>query len=158
MGYITETDLKNALNANVWIHLFDDDGDGVVSNGQSNVTLVITRAHAEVLSYLPNLYTTIPSDSPVISILQSAELDFAYTLALERRPELGQTMGEPTMQDRWKRAQERMERLQKGIQRITDNPPGGAAPANIGGQVRSGDPDNPDPPAPFFLNGMGTVF
>ena len=42
----------------------DDDGDGVVSAAQANVTLVLERSFHEVLSYLPNLYETLPTASP----------------------------------------------------------------------------------------------
>lgn len=152
MGFITETDLKNALNSATWVHLFDDDGDGNVTAAQANVTLVLERAHEEVLSYLPNLYATLPASSPVIKLLKSAELDFAYTLALERRPELAKSMGENTIDARWKRAQARMDRIQKSIQRITNDPPGGALPANVGGIVRSGDPDDTEPRAKFWID------
>lgn len=156
MAWATETNLKNALNANTWIHLFDDDGDGTVAEGGAAVTLVLERAHEEVLSHLPNLYATIPSDSPIITLLKSCELDFAYTLALERRPELVKSMGEEAVRAPWNRALKRMDRIRESIQRITANHPGSATgPANIGGDISSGIEDDSDVADPHWLDGAG---
>lgn len=150
MSWATETEFKNALNANIWVHIFDDDGDGIVSAAQANVTLVLERAYHEVLSYLPNLYATLPPASPVITLLKSAQLDYAVTMALEKRPEFARSMGEETIEARWKRAEKRMDRIRMSIQRLTDNAPGGALPANVGGTVLNGTAEDPDTPVKTF--------
>ncbi len=150
MSWATEADLKNALNANIWIHIFDEDGDGSVDEAQANVLLVLERSYHEVLSYMPNLYDTLPGASPVISLLKSCQLDFAVTLALEKRPELARSMGNETIEERWKRADARMDRIRKSIQRLTDNAPGGADPANVGGTVVNGTAADPDTPVKTF--------
>lgn len=155
MAFITAQDLRDALNANVFVHIFADDGSGIVDDASSAVETVLERAHVEVISYMPNLYKDLPLDPPTMTLLKSAELDFAYTFALERRPELARSMGDETILARWKRGQERMDRIRKSIQRLTDDAPGGVKPANVGGYVNSGSGFVPDCPRPIFKNGMG---
>jgi hypothetical protein len=155
--FISATDLKNALNLSVYAQIFDDNQDGTVGDSDANVLLVLERAHAEVLSYLPAIYETLPNELPssVPTLLKSAELDYACALALDRRPELNRAMGVEERDSRWARAEKKMERIAKAIQRITDNAPGGADPANVGGHMRSGDPDYPEVPDPVFKAGLG---
>lgn len=153
-NYVTQADLIAALTHAVFIDLFDDDNDGVVSDSDANVTAVITNAHAEVESYLPNLYTTLPTNSPVL--LKNAERDFAIAYALDRKPQVARTYGAEARDHYWNRAEKRMERIQKSIQRLIDNTPTGD-PANVGGIVRSGDPDDTDVEDKWFATptGMG---
>lgn len=156
MAYITEGDLRAALNPGVFSHLFDDDNDGVIAMGQDNVALVIERAHIEVVSYLPALYSALPPDgvpAEVPKLLKSVELDFAIALALERRPELATSLG-TTREVYWRRAEEKMKRITDSVQRITDVASLPQA-LNVGGIIRSGDANFPDVPDPVFKNGIG---
>ncbi len=156
MAYITEDDLRAALAPGVFSHVFDDNNDGLILAGQTNVVLVIERAHIEVLSYLPALYTTLPSDAlpeEIPKLLKSVELDFAIAFALERRPELSASLG-ASAETYWKRAEAKMIRITESVQRITDVASLPQA-KNLGGVVLSGDPNAPDILHPFFKNGIG---
>lgn len=151
MPYIDQDDIASMFTPQVFLQLFDDDGDGIVGPADTNVALVIERAHAEVESYVENLYVTRPTNTPVL--LKSCALDYAYSYALDRRPELAKAYSEESTK-RWSRAEKRMDRIQKSTQRLIDNTPAGD-PANVGGVVRSGNADDTTLLSKWFTDGMG---
>lgn len=141
---ITAADLKLALTPRVYEQVFDDDMDGTVADDEQQVTLVIERAHAEVLSYLPRAWGdgagSIPTDVP--PLLKSAELDYAVALSLERHPEYVRSVGEDARERRWARAERKMERIVEGAQVVVENAPPAAAAAPI---LQGGIIYNPNP-------------
>lgn len=151
MAYIVQADVETLFTPAILIQLFDTDNDSIVEPNSPEIAQVIERAHAEVESYMPNLYETIPTNTPVL--LKSAALDYAYTFSLERRPELATAYAEEA-KARWARAEKRMDRVQKSIQRLIDNAPTGD-PVNVGGVVRSGNPDDTALLDKWFMDGLG---
>jgi len=151
MAYITQDDVLSMFTPSIGVQLFDDDGDGIVDPDDVNIALVIERAHAEVESYVENLYVTRPTNTPVL--LKSCALDYAYAYSLDRRPELAKAYSEESTK-RWARAEKRMDRIQKSTQRLIDNVPTGD-PANVGGVVRSGNPDDTALLPKWFTDGLG---
>ncbi len=134
--FITADDLKNALGPSTFLTIFDDLSTGSVP--AAPVDLIIKRAHAEVMSYLPRVYDTMPAElpAPVPAILMSAELDYAVAFSFERHPEYVRTFGEQKRLERWNRAEKKMERIASAIQEIApnDSPPEGK-PRTSGGIV-----------------------
>lgn len=128
-SYVSPSDLKAAVGPQVYVQIFDDDGDGNVSDNDAGVQLVLERAHAEVLSYLPRLYGIAVVDDPtrlpqgIPTLLKSAELDFAVALSFERHPEYVRSYGEEGRSLRWKRAEAKMQRIGDAKQIPTDNVP-----------------------------------
>lgn len=140
-AFITPSDLRTALTARVYEQVFDDDGDGTVADDDPEVQLVIERAHAEVLSYLPRIWDkSLPTDVP--PLLKSAELDFAVALAFERHPEYVRSVGEEARERRWTRAERKMERIVDGAQVVVGNAPPDAdtKPLMQGGIVYNANP------------------
>ncbi len=139
MGYFnTQDDLESALNPATFVQIFDDGNNGFVEEDNPGVQLVLMRAHAEVLSYLPRIYGTMPAELPdtVSILLKSAELDYATALSYERHPEYVRSFGEEKRSARWQRAEKKMERIAIAIQRIAPNDtPPETAPRNVGGVV-----------------------
>lgn len=133
-AYITADDLLAALGSAAFLAIFDDDNtnDLAAVKGTTQVALVVERAHAEVLSYVPRAYDDLPSGIP--TLLKSAELDYAVALSFERHPEYVRTFGEEKRLERWNRAERKMERIADAAQILTDNAPA-ASPATEGGVV-----------------------
>lgn len=150
MPFITPADLQSALGTQAWLGVFDDDSSGTVDtvSEMADVGRVISRAHAEVMSYTPRFWTNLPNDTDptkVPSLLWACELDFAVVMSYARRPEYAKWSGkEPA--ELWKQATTRMERIATGLQQVTDNAPQ-AKPGNTGGTVIDSGPRYfvPDP-------------
>jgi hypothetical protein len=153
-AFIVQKDLENALSPAVVLALFDDQSVGTAS--ATAIAEVIDSAEAEVRSYLVNPFgTPLPAAAFTDPLLRLACIDFAIVFAYERHPEYVRSQGETgKLESRWKRAKERMERIQAAMQRPATLDPS-TKPSNVGGQVRSGDPKSPTPPAKSFANGTG---
>jgi hypothetical protein len=128
-GYVSASELRDVLSLATYMAIFDDGNTGVTAtvDASSAVALVLSRAHAEVISYLLTIYGTLPAELPsaVPVLLKSAELDYAVAFSFERHPEYVRTYGEAKRAERWERAERKMERIASTIQRIapSDNPP-----------------------------------
>lgn len=149
-GYLKQSDLQSALGPGTFLNIFDDDNDGTVILADENVAQVLALAHAEVISYLPDVYAKLPPETPsgivagndtIPVLLKSAELTYAIVFAIDRHPEFAKTYGLENRDALWKRAEAKMDRLRKAIQQIaaTDSPPE-PAPGNTGGIVRDSGP------------------
>lgn len=128
--FVAPSDLKLALNPTTYLAIFDDGNTGVVQDTDPGVLLVLERSFAEVLSYLPRIYDSLPTGIP--TLLKSCQLDYAVALSYERHPEYVRSFGEEKRAERWGRAEKRMERIADSFQEITDNAPA-ARPGNVGG-------------------------
>lgn len=117
-AFITEEDLRNAVGPNTYRQIFDDDRQGKAN--PDAVAVVLRRAHGEVMSYLSTNYTNTPTEgaAQAADLYWAAELDYACALAYERHPEYVRNFGKEERDKRWKRAQDRMERITAGIQRV----------------------------------------
>lgn len=139
----SQTDLQNALNKTTFVEMFDDDNNGFVETGNPAVTLVLQRAHAEVMSYMARIYGVMPVEPPgnAPMLLKSAELDYAVALSYERHPEYVRTFGEEKRAERWARGEKKMAQISLALQVIapTDNPPE-PQPRNVGGIVTNSGP------------------
>lgn len=128
--YINQIDLENALSSATIIQLFDDDDDGVAD--ADAVASVIDRAEAEVESWMIGDYS-FPLNVPTDRLLKHSALDYAVAFSFERHPEYVRTFGEnPRGHERYKRAMERMQRIQSAQQKLPDETVT-QTPRNVGG-------------------------
>ena len=132
--YISQKDLENALTSQTVGNLFADE----VNTGQVNVGAiedVIDRAEGEVDSFLIGYEKDVASLNGSDRLLKGCALDFAKCFSFERDPEYVRTYGEdPRGYMLYKRAVQRMERIQEAVQRLPDQP-NQSKPANVGGIV-----------------------
>jgi hypothetical protein len=156
--FVTAQMLCDTLSQTTYMAIFDDTNSNLRAtvDASTPVVLLLNRAHALTISWLPGIYKTLPAEPPATApyLLVSAELDMAVCLAYRRHPEFVRTYSaEPggKLVQEWV---EMMKRVQIAEQEIApnDNPPE-AKPENTGGKVESGDPANPVPVAKFFANG-----
>lgn len=144
-GYISATDLHNALTPVVYMAIFDDTRSGVIGtvDGSTQVAQVIALSAAEVESYLVGLWPAgnMPAELPgaVSQLLVGAQLLYAKILAYRRKPELVKTYGAQQGGELDKQFVAKMLRIQASIQQMspTDNPPQGDPP-NVGANVVPG--------------------
>jgi len=118
--YIHQVDLENALSPSTVAYIFTDPGSSQIN--ASAVADVISRAEAEVDSWmLPEVEVGSPGFIQTDRLVRGCAVDFAICFAFERHPEYVRTFGEdPRTMSRWKRAVERMERVQAATQRLPD--------------------------------------
>lgn len=135
MGQFINLDkLSRALSPATMLALFDDTQTNIVS--AEAVEQVIAEAEAEVKSYLVGFYDNpLPSAAAIDELLRLAAMDFAVCFAFARHPEYALQTGQAqTLEKRQARAEARMLRIQKAVQR-----PAGlnaeATPTNVGGEV-----------------------
>lgn len=140
MPYISQADLEAALSPATVLGLFNDQDQGVVH--APSLLLVLTRASAEVDSYLARVFKgPFPiAQTPVPAVVKNCALEFAIAYSFERHPEYVHTYGEQYRgTTRYKRACEMAERLATGLQETPDwvlSPRGG----NVGGIIYSDGP------------------
>ncbi len=132
--FITQADLQRSLSPATMLALFDDEQDNTVH--AAAVTQVIAEAEAEVKSYLVGTYPNpLPTGAALDELLKLAAVDFAVCFAFARHPEYALQTGQAkALEERMKRAEARMARIQTAAQR----PPTLDAiskPANVGGFV-----------------------
>jgi len=137
-GYVSAEELRTVLSLPTYLAIFDDtlSGSYTVVDGSTAVILTLKRAHAEVVSYLPNIYRTMPAELPngVPILLKSVELDYAVALSFQRHPEYVRTFGGGKQSALWDRAQAKMDRIVSTIQQIPPNDlPPEAQPETVGG-------------------------
>jgi hypothetical protein len=145
--YATVQDLVDAISVDTFMAIFDDAriGDLAAVMESTAVTLNLRRAHAQVASRMPALYSAIPAEQPddahVSDLLRDAELAFAVVYAYRRHPEYVRTFGAGPNGPLWEEALDTVTRIQTTVARIAanDNPPQ-PLPANVGGLVLSSGP------------------
>lgn len=128
--YIDQVALENALTAQTVATIFTESG---VFN-QMALNDVIDRAEGEVDSFL----ITVNDLSKIQRYdreLRVCALDFAKVFTFERSPEYERTFGEyPRGRELYKRAKDRMERVQSAVQMLPDQT--GPKPSNVGSIIR----------------------
>ena len=144
--YISADDLRLRLSEPTYLGIFDDDNDGTAD--ATAVAATIRDAEAYVNGYLRGVYT-IPL-SPVPDQAKRISLDVAEMYAYARNRAF--TRGDVVAMQ--KAVREELMDIRKGVIRLDiEGLPEPAA--NQGGDVRSGDPDYPEPRDHVFLNGTG---
>lgn len=134
--YISQTDLAVALSPDTFVKLFNDDPTTDQLN-QMAIDDVIDRAEGEVDSFLIGV-NDVSKLNRFDRELRTAALDFARCFSFERRPEYERTFGEfPRGRELYKRATQRMQRVQQAAQELPDQQ---QRPKNVGGIVRDDGP------------------
>jgi hypothetical protein len=116
--WLSQADIENAVSPDTAAACFDD-GNSCIST--TAVLLVITQAEMEVLSWLGD-YGPPPFSSQTLaqlgsdSFLKSCAVEFAKYYTFDRHPEYVRSNGKD-QQDRWDRAEKRMERVLDARQR-----------------------------------------
>jgi hypothetical protein len=136
--WLTQLDVENRLSASSVGYIFTDQGSNTLNVDALNAC--IDDAEAEVESWLlGDIDTTSTAFNRADRLIRRCAIDFFCVFAYERRPEYEKTFGEePRTGGRWKRAQERMERIQASLQKLPDQP--SVKPVNSGGIIRDGGP------------------
>ncbi len=128
--WIDQSDLSNVLSVATFSAIFDDPSTGVTNN--DIVASVIERAEQEVLSWLVDEYgTNIQSQANLGGdlFLKGCALEFAIVYAFDRYPEYIKANGKER-EERYQRAEDRMQRVLQARQRPTSL---AKQPANVGG-------------------------
>ena len=156
MALLDVTYIKQKMSTATFLSIFDDANLGDGTFDTAAVTANIADAEAEVYSWVkrnyPDLEIPVTADPPPVT-LRLAAFGFFYVFARDRKPEYWTKAQESERQLRLKAATELCERYAKAEQILYDS--GGSPPANVGGVVRSGNPDFPDPPDKVFADGTG---
>jgi hypothetical protein len=147
-SYLTAQDLRVALSPAMYLALFDDDNTGDVSavDASAGVLSVLAESLVLVTSWLPDIYKTLPPETSPAGIvtggdsmpilLKVAQLQYARVLSYRRHPEYVKTYGAEPGGTLWKEANEFLERIQDGVQRVTSNDtPPEVLPENVGGSA-----------------------
>jgi hypothetical protein len=148
--------IKRKMSTSTFLSIFDDANAADGSFDEDAVDDNIADAEAAVYSWVarnyPNLTIPVTADPPPTT-LRLAAFGFFYVFARDRKPEYWSKSQENERKDRLKAAYDLVENYAKATQILFDT--GGAPPANVGGVVRSGDPDDIDPKPKFFADGTG---
>lgn len=134
--YITTTDIETAVTRKLLLEIFDDTNAGVLDNTQ--VEFFINMGEAEVDSRLFGFYTMELTDAQD-RMVRLCALDYTIHFIYERHPEAVQQFGDAIGIDRYKRAEKRMDSIQSGLKRLTENTPSNG-PLNMGGIVYDAGP------------------
>ena len=135
--WLDQTDLVNVLSTATFAAIFNDPVTGILN--LDIVASVIDRAEQEVLSWLVDEYGPDVRDAKGLGgdrFLKGAAIEFAIVYAFDRYPEYVKANGKER-EDRYKLAQELMQRVLSSIQRPTSMP---LKPANVGGVSVDGGP------------------
>jgi hypothetical protein len=143
MGYFTQEDLEEAISPQKVIALCDDDDDGAAD--QAVVNALIRRASGRVDNYIATKYVgPFPiTQSPTPESLREAALEFGIGMAFMRHPEYVRTYGERERGGMWTQAEKLCQAIVLNLQRVvgyTAEP----EPANVGGEVLTGNDDATD--------------
>lgn len=154
-AYITAQDIVDAIGEPTYMALFDDanTGDRATVDASTAVQSTIARAHAETVSWLPDIYATMPPEIPagivtggdsIPVLFKDAELKWATVYAYRRHKEYVRTYSAQPGGSLVREVEALMERIATAAQRVapTDSPPE-PSPHNVGGGIKAPDPDNP---------------
>jgi len=151
--YIVQSDLEDRIGASVLVAIADDSESGVLFSTNTPLARIIKDAESYVEGFLAPIYSltalrALGTGAPN-EVLRLC-LDVAEAFAIKRHPEY--------IRGDWKSKLEFARRdlvdirTQKTQLDITTSP---EPAANVGGVVRSGDPDDTTPATKTFLDGMG---
>lgn len=132
--YVDQADLERALSASTVAYIYTDPGSSIINT--EAIALNIERAEAEVDSWMiPEVNPNDPGFIQTDRLVRGCALDFLICFSYERHPEYVRTFGDdPRTMSRWKRACERMERIQQATQRLPDQQ--AVKQQNVGGIYR----------------------
>jgi phage gp36-like protein len=151
MPYCDQTDLENALGKQIVKAIFDDDMDGTAD--AAPLAACLAYGTAECDSFLAGTYDIELPVASVPDVLKFAAVDFCVAYATRRRPDVVKAMGAQPWTTFRDDALEKMKRFAKSIQRLPEDT---GTPANVGAEVRSGDPEAPElPEQPRTWQDMG---
>ena len=145
--YINQSDIEDRLSADIVQRILDDDADGFADTGPVDRAIADAEGYVEAflrvaydLAVIRALGTDVPNE------IKRLILDVVTAYLWERHPEYVRADGNALLA----RARQELIDLKRGLTRldIVGSP---EPPANRGGDVRSGDPDEPEP-APKFFN------
>lgn len=136
-AFTTPQDLVDAISETTYMAIFDDASSGsrTAVDVSRPVLSVIARAHANVASFLPRIYTTMPPEVPAANLtlggdnisilLKDAELQWATIYSYRRHPEYVRTYGAEPNGPLTKEVLAMLERIAGLFQQIpaTDSPP-----------------------------------
>lgn len=153
--YLTSANITARITAEVLAQIFDDDRDGVADEQIVNEFIADAESDVEEVlqkTYGPGGLTTIRAlgTSAPRGVIRRM-LDRFEVRAYRRHPEYIRA----AWVEREKAIDADLEALRVRELELDNE---GAAPepaVNEGGDVRSGDPDDPCPVPPFFIRGMG---
>jgi hypothetical protein len=160
--YCTQVDCERRITRRRLLDLFDDDGDGSLEAGgsEANEEMALQEsildAESEVEQLIRKTYGTAGltwlreqgTDCP--RAVKRMVLDIWEVRAYKRHPEYQRAQ----WIEREKRVEADLEKLR--VRELELDTVGSPEPAvNEGGEVYSGDPDDTDPKAKFFLDDMG---
>lgn len=131
--WLAQSDLVNVLSTVMFSAIFDDPSTGVTNTDIVNA--VIERSEQEVISWLVSQYgPDVPNQQNLAGdlFLKGCALEYAYAYAFDRYPEYAKV--QEGRADRYKRAEERMQRVLQSRQRPTSLP---TQPANTSSVVVS---------------------
>lgn len=137
--YIDQGVLERAITPQTVAALYTDGNTGEI-NAQA-VADIIDDAEAEVDSFLLSYAGPYPFPEPTDRLLKLCAKDFAMCFSFQRNPEYVRQFGDnPREYGLYKRALERMQRIQAATQKLPDQPAAATSPLNGGGIVVSGGP------------------
>ncbi len=135
---IALADLSNQVGLQRVIQFFDDDGDGVVADGDPNVDQVLDQAEGQYFSRMLRAY----GDKPTLILLAQNDpvvkghiIWIACELMAERKVEFTNAEGWGAFQVQYKRALSELDLLSKGAVRSIGEVVAGQG-ANTGGVVQ----------------------
>jgi hypothetical protein len=135
-AFITPQDIVDAISETTYMAIFDDANTGsrTTVDASKGVLGVIARAHAQCVSYLPRIYTTLPPEAPagmtvagdgIPVLLKDCEMQWATIYAYRRHPECVRLYSAEPNGALVKEVTDLLERVADMIQQIapTDSPP-----------------------------------
>lgn len=131
--WLQQSDLVNVLSTVMYSAIFADPTTGITNT--DIVDAVIGRAEQEVMSWLVGQYGPDVANQQNLAgdlFLKGCALEYAYAYSFDRYPEYAKV--EEGRADRYKRAEERMQRVLQSRQRPTSLP---TQPANTSSTVIS---------------------
>jgi len=142
---ITRAQLEARVSVRVVRQVLDDNNDGEPDDDP--IDSILRDASSYVLEAYYGTFDEVPEEVP--AALERLALDAAQAYLAIRNPEYVRYDGYRMFE----RIDKQLDRLVEGKRRVGETPPDPAS--NHGGDVLSGDPDEPEPRAPFFLHGTG---
>lgn len=142
---VTRPQLEARVSARVVRQVLDDNNDGEADTDP--IQGILRDASSYVLEAYYGTFDEVPEEVP--AALERLAKDAAQAYLAIRHPEYVRYDGFKMFE----RIDRELDRLVEGKRRTGEAPPDPAS--NHGGDVLSGDPDEPEPPPPFFLRGTG---
>lgn len=146
---ITAADVRAHISAPRLLLALDDSNTGVVD--EAALALLIDDATTYCRGKIGPVFEMATLNATTAGDLRRIALDVVRAYLAERHPEVFRYDSEKI----FKRCDKHLEQIRMGMASLgTEAPPEPAA--NHGGEVTSGDPENPEPQEHFALSGTGS--